>query len=101
MMTPSPHTPQRDASPAPSHWLDDPRHIKLLWRGFIAVLALTVGAEFLVHLHPHFEVEGLFGFHAAYGFIVCLLMIIAAKGLGLFIKRSDRYYDSPEEKRDE
>ncbi|MBA3032146.1 MAG: hypothetical protein KKF85_10885 [Gammaproteobacteria bacterium] len=78
------------------HWLDQPKNIKLLWRGFIAVLALTVLAEFVVHLHPHFEVEGLFGFHAAYGFVVCLLMIVFAKGLGLLLKRPDSYYADSE-----
>ena len=75
------------------HWLVRPKNIKLLWRGFIGVLVLTVVAEFFVHLHPHFEIESWFGFHAAYGFIVCLLMIVVAKGLGLLIKRPDTFYD--------
>ena len=39
------------------HWLDQPRHVKLLWRGFLAVLALSVLAEFFVPLHPHFEID--------------------------------------------
>lgn len=77
---------------ASSHWLDDPRNVKKLWRGFLAVLVLTVAAELFVSLHPHFEVEGLFGFHAAYGLVTCLLMIVAAKALGLLLKRPDSYY---------
>ena len=31
-----------------THWLDEPRNVKLLWRGFLGVLALTVVAEFFV-----------------------------------------------------
>lgn len=78
------------------HWLDDPRNIKKLWRGFLVVLALTVLAGAFVDLHPHFEIESWFGFNAAYGFITCLLMIVGAKGLGIFLKRSDTYYQEDE-----
>jgi len=76
----------------PTHWLDQPRNVKFLWRGFLVVLALTVLAEFFVPLHPHFEVESIFGFNAWFGFAVCAGMIVAAKGLALLLKRSDTYY---------
>jgi hypothetical protein len=79
------------------HWLDEPRNVRLLWRGFLAVLALTVLGELAVTLHPHFEVEGLFGFHAAYGFIACLAMIVVAKALGALLKRPDDYYEARDE----
>ncbi|HSN80014.1 MAG TPA: hypothetical protein VLR44_06510 [Rhodoferax sp.] len=75
-----------------THWLDQPRNIKLLWRGFLLVLVLTVLAEFLVPMHPHFAIESIFGFNAWYGFLVCALMIVVAKGLALFLKRPDTYY---------
>ena len=75
-----------------THWLDQPRNIKLLWRGFLLVLLLTVLAEFLVPMHPHFAIESIFGFNAWYGFLVCALMIVVAKGLALVLKRPDTYY---------
>ena len=78
------------------HWLDDPHNVKKLWRGFLAVLALTVIAGFFVDLHPHFQIEKWPGFNAAYGFIICLLMIVGAKALGFFLKRGDRYYAKDE-----
>lgn len=74
------------------HWLDQPQNIKRLWRGFLVVLALTVAAGFFVDLHPHFEIEGWFGFYALWGFVTCLLMIVGAKVLGLLLKRGDTYY---------
>lgn len=74
------------------HWLDNPRNVKLLWRSFLAVLALTLLAEAVVTLHPRFAVEGLFGFHAAFGFIACALMIGVAKALALLLKRPDTHY---------
>ncbi len=76
------------------HWLDDPKHVKLLWRGFLVVLALTVLVEPFVHLHPHFEIESWFGFYAWYGFLVCIVMIAFARALALLLKRPDTYYDS-------
>jgi len=78
---------------ANGHWLDSPKNVRLLWRGFLVVLALTVAAEAVVVLHPHFEVDALFGFHAAYGFLACAAMIAVAKLLGLALKRPDDYYE--------
>ncbi|HEX5698016.1 MAG TPA: hypothetical protein VFX90_05140 [Rhodoferax sp.] len=75
-----------------THWLDQPRNIKLLWRSFLLVLVLTVLAEFLVPMHPHFAIESIFGFNAWYGFLVCALMIVVAKVLALVLKRPDTYY---------
>ena len=79
------------------HWLDQPRNVKRLWRGFLGVLALTVAVELAVVLHPAFAVEALFGFHAAYGFLACAAMIVVAKVLGLVLKRPDTYYGADDE----
>jgi hypothetical protein len=80
------------------HWLVRPASIRLLWRVFIAVLVLSVLAEFLVAHHPHFRVESVAGFGAWYGFLACAGMIVFAKALAVFLKRPDTYY---EEKRDD
>lgn len=80
-----------------THWLDQPRNIKLLWRGFLLVLVFTVLAEFVVSMHPHFAIESIFGFNAGYGFLVCALMILVAKGLALVLKRPDTYYGKDNE----
>lgn len=74
------------------HWLDDPRNVKTLWRGFLVVLALTVLVELVVQLHPHFEIESIFGFSAWFGFGACAAMIVVAKALALVLKRPDTYY---------
>jgi len=79
------------------HWLDQPRNVKRLWRGFLVVLTLTVATEFAVVLHPAFAVEALFGFHAAYGFLACAAMIVGAKVLGIVLKRPDTYYEADDE----
>lgn len=74
------------------HWLDQPRNVKRLWRGFLLVLMLTVAAESLLDLHPHFEIDAIFGFNAWFGFAACAAMIVVAKALALLLKRPDNYY---------
>jgi hypothetical protein len=60
---------------------------------FVAALALSVLAGFLVEAHPHFAIERWLGFNALYGFLACAALILVAKGIGLLIKRPDAYYD--------
>jgi hypothetical protein len=75
------------------HWLDRPRNIKILIWLSLAVLAATVLADFFYEGHPHFGVDGWFGFYAWYGFLTCVVMVLAAKLLGFVLKRPDDYYD--------
>lgn len=79
--------------PKQQHWLERPETIRLLWRAGLTVLALTLAAEFLYEGHPHFGVDGLFGFNAAFGFLSCVAMVLFAKLLGVFLKRDEDYYD--------
>ncbi len=76
------------------HWLVRPETIRWLWVVFIVVLAVTVAWEALLHRHPHFGIDGIFGFNAWYGFLACAAMVVFAKGLGYLIKRPDSYYDA-------
>jgi hypothetical protein len=65
----------------------------VIWKVFLAVLALTVLAQFAIESHPHFAVERLFAWNALYGFLACAVLILLAKALGLLLKRRDDYYD--------
>ena len=75
------------------HWLVRPGTIRRLWLVFGLVLAATVVAGPFVHGHAYFWLDGTFAFPAWYGFATCVAMIMLAKGLGVFLKRSDTYYD--------
>lgn len=75
------------------HWLVREGTIRLLWRGGILFLALLVALDLVVVHHPHFGIDGTFGFGAWYGFLSCVVMVLVAKGLGYFLKRPDDYYD--------
>jgi hypothetical protein len=80
-------------TPESDPWLVRPATIRRLWVGFMVVLALTVLADLFVERHEVFGVEASFGFDAWFGFVSCVLLIAFSKALGVFLKRSDRYYD--------
>ncbi len=75
------------------HWLVRKKTILLLWRGGIAILLMLVLADFFIHAHPYFGIDGTFGFYSWYGLVTCIAMVLFAKALGIFLKRKDTYYD--------
>ncbi len=75
------------------HWLVRPGTIRILWIVFATILVALVVAGVFVRGHATFGIDGLFAFNAWYGFLTCVAMVVAAKVLGVFIKRRDSYYD--------
>lgn len=88
-MTPSPE--QRE--PPRVHWLYRPGTPRVLWIAAAVVLAATILAEVVVHLHASFALDGWFGFNAVYGFLACVAMVLFARVLGWLVKRRDDYYE--------
>ena len=73
-------------------WLEKPETIRRLWWGFGIVLGLTVAAQLVVQVKSEVGIDDWFGFGAVYGFVSCLLMVVFAKLLGVFLKRGQDYY---------
>jgi hypothetical protein len=84
---------QKPDSDQELHWLVRPKTIRLLWWLFSAILALTLIAQFYVHIHEYFTVDGWPGFYAIFGFLSCVAMVVFAKVLGFVLKRPDNFYD--------
>lgn len=84
-----------------AHWLTEKSTIRLLWRWSLALLALLVVIGGFVEHHPHFGIDAVFAFPAWYGFIACILLIVVAKAIGLFLKRPDTYYPPEQERNGE
>ena len=70
-----------------------PRTLRLLWMAFAVVLALTLVAGLFVSTEGHEGLGATFGFGAWFGFAACAALILFAKGLGIFLKRPDDYYE--------
>lgn len=74
-------------------WFDKPANVKKIIIALCVVCALLLVAEFFYHKHAHFGVEELFGFYAFYGFIMCVLLVLAAKVMRVILMRDEDYYD--------
>ncbi len=79
--------------PDKDHWLVRPDTIRKLWIVSCVGLAILVLLDLAVEHHPHFEIEGTFGFGAWFGFVSCVILVAGAKTLAVFLKRPDDYYD--------
>jgi len=91
-MTPDHEREQPVNAPQDDAWLARPTTIRLLWRVFAVVLALTVAVQLVFPVKGYFGVDGWFGFGALFGFLACLAMVLVAKGLGYLLKRDAGYY---------
>ena len=76
------------------HWLARPATIRGLWIAFVAIMALTVLADFVIKPHGEFGIDGTIGFYAWYGFVSCVVLIFGALGIAVVLKRRDDYYDT-------
>jgi len=65
---------------------------KLTWRGMLVLAALSLLAEFAVHMHPRFAFESVFGFAAWLGLAACIVLIAVADVLAWLLGRPDNHY---------
>ena len=84
--------PQHPGGGTRDAWLARPSSIRLLWWVFVAVLALSVAAQWVFKVKGYFAVDGWLGFGAVFGFLACLVMVLCAKVLGWLLKRDQSYY---------
>lgn len=90
---PSDPPEMKRVAPDTTHWLVRADTIRTLWTVSIVGLLLLVLADLFAEHHPHFGLDGTFSFGAWFGFASCVVLVIAAKGLGLLLKRPEDYYD--------
>ena len=73
---------------------DKPRNVKILLRSFFASLVVLLGIDFFIVKHPHFGWEEWPEFYAVFGFVACVVLVVAAKYvLRPLMKRREDYYD--------
>ena len=84
-------------NPEDDAWLARPSTIRLLWKVFAVVLAMSVAVQLLFPVKGKFGVDGWLAFGAVFGFLSCLAMVLFAKGLGFFLKRDENYYSGGED----
>ena len=80
------------------HLFDNPRNVQRLIRIFFVVCVVILGLDFVVHRRLSFQegafaAEDLFGFYAAYGFVACVFLVLAAKQMRRILMKSEDYYE--------
>jgi hypothetical protein len=80
--------------PEKKYLFDKPRNVKILFVCFYSSLAVLLAIEYFVHKHAHFPWEEWPEFYAVYGFVACVVLVLAAKYiLRPLMKRREDYYD--------
>ena len=74
-------------------WLERPGSVDKVVRAVIGVCLFVVLLDFFYDKHGHYSWEELPAFYAFFGFISCVLLVVAAKGLRKLLKRDEDYYD--------
>lgn len=81
---------------AKHHLFDNPRNVKrLLYILYTCCLVLFL-LDFVIHRHIYHHWERLIGFHAVYGFVGCVVLVLIAKWMRTFLMREEQYYDREE-----
>ncbi len=78
------------------HFFDNPRNIQIVLYLLYTCCILLFILDFIIHRHTYHHWEGLLGFHAVYGFIGCVVLVLVAKWMRTFLMRDEDYYDREE-----
>ena len=82
--------------------IDNPYISPSFWKAMWIICAISVVLELFVHRHKHFEelessilgnMSNWFGFYGMFGLLACSSCILLAKGLSVFLKEKEDYYD--------
>jgi len=74
-------------------WLDEPKNVAKIYRGLWIFGGLLALADLVVHRHAEAGIDGWLGFYAAYGFVACVALVLAAKLLRRIVMRPEDYYE--------
>jgi hypothetical protein len=74
-------------------FFDKPANVKRIIQVLMLLSGLSVVADFFYHKHVDYDFQGWIGFDAVYGFIACVLLVLAAKQLRRILMRDEDYYD--------
>lgn len=76
-----------------THLFDNPRNVERLLKGFYAICAILVIADFIIHRHISMGWEKIPAFYAIYGFTACVVLVVLAKWMRKVVMREEDYYD--------
>ena len=75
------------------YWLDKPQNVRKLLRVFYAICAGLIIADWIIHRHIYHLWESLWGFYCLFGFVACVILVLAAREMRKVLMRDEDYYD--------
>ncbi len=72
--------------------MNNKKQTKIIWATLAAMLVISLIVGQLVETHIVFSMEGMQFFYAWFSVLSCVVIVIIARFLGLFLKRRDSYY---------
>ena len=78
------------------YFFDNPDNVKRVLRILYACCALLFALDFVIHRHVMHSWENLWGFYPVYGFVGCVILVLIAKWMRIFLMRPEDYYDDGE-----
>ena len=87
--------PNRPDNKDREHWLDIPRNVDRIVYGLYVLCAGLLSLDFLQTYtkHGHFSFDDRPGFYGVFGFVACVLLVLAAKLMRKVLMREEDYYD--------
>ena len=67
--------------------------VKRIIQVLLLICTAVVVADFFYDKHGHYGVEKIVGFHALYGFVSCVLLVIVATAMRKVVMRDEDWYD--------
>ena len=75
------------------YFFDKPQNVKRALRVLYAICGVLFLIDFVYHRHVEHGWEALWGFYAVYGFVACVVLVLAAKEMRKVLMRKEDYYD--------
>lgn len=76
------------------YWLDRSDNVTKLYRGLWGIGLFLLIFDLVLHKHEELEFAARFGFYAWFGFVACVVLVLAAKEvLRRLFKRAEDYYE--------
>ena len=73
--------------------IDSPESGALAYKVGVGICVVLFLADMVLSTHGHFAFEAFPGFELVYGFVSCVVLVLAAKQLRRLVKRDEDYYD--------
>ncbi len=92
-MTPEDQSLSHGKSSEPPHWIETPETVNKIAIALYIVCAFLLVIDIWIHKHGPFDIEYKWGFYGVYGFVGCVFLVLAAKGMRVLLMRKEDYYD--------